>query len=99
MQFLKEVADLYKESLNRNLDDLAAQPSLITMYSLTGRIRMISSEAVLAAAEKVAEDIIEAYKRPQITFKEWQHLWGPADPWHAFTNACRTERKSMLGRL
>jgi hypothetical protein len=98
-EFLKEVADLYRESLNRTLDDLSTQPSLITMYSLIGRIRMISNEAVLMAAEKVAEDIIEAYKRPPMTFKEWQHLWGPADPWHEFTKACRAERESMLGRL
>jgi hypothetical protein len=98
-EFLKEVADLYKESIDRTLDDLAAQPSLITMYSLIGRIRMISTEAVLTAAEKVAEDIIESYKRPQITFKEWRQFWGPADPWHEFTKACRAERKSMLGRL
>jgi hypothetical protein len=98
-EFLKEVADLYRESIDRTLDDLATQPSLITMYSLIGRIRMISSEAVLMAAEKVAKDIIEAYKRPTMTFKEWQQLWGPADPWHEFTKACRAERKSMLGRL
>jgi hypothetical protein len=98
-EFLKEVADLYKESIDRTLDDLATQPSFITMYSLIGRIRMISSEAVLMTAEKVAEDIIDAYKRPSITFKEWQQLWGPADPWHEFTKACRAERKSMLGRL
>jgi hypothetical protein len=37
-EFLKEVADLYKESLHRTLDDLATQPPLITMYSLIGRI-------------------------------------------------------------
>jgi hypothetical protein len=37
-EFLKEVADLYRESLNRTLDDLSTQPSLITMYSLIGRI-------------------------------------------------------------
>ena len=98
-EFLKEVADLYMESINRTLNDLAAEPSFLTMYSLIGRIRMISSEAVLMAAEKVAEDIIEAYKRPTITFKEWEQLWGPADPWHEFTKACRAERKSMLGRL
>ena len=55
---------------------------------------MISSEAVLMAAEKVAEDIIEAYKPPTMTFKEWQQLWGPADPWHEFTKACRAERKA-----
>jgi hypothetical protein len=93
------VGNLYFDSINRTLDDVSRQPSLITMYSLVGRIRMISSEAVLTAAEKVAEDIVESYKRPPMTFQEFQQLWGASDPWHEFTNACRAERESMLGRL
>jgi len=95
-EFLKEVADLYRESLNRTLDDLFAQPSLITTYSLIGRIRMISSEPVLAAAEKVAEDIIEAYRRPSITVKEWEQLWGPVDPWHASPKPVAQSGKACL---
>ena len=97
--FLKEVGDLYFDSIHRTLDDAPKQASLITMYSLVGRIRMISSEGVLTAAEKVAEDIVESYKRPPTTFQEFQQLWGTSDPWHQFTNACREERESMLGRL
>jgi hypothetical protein len=96
-EFLKEVANLYFDSINRTLDDVSQQASLITMYSLVGRIRMISGEGVLTAAEKVAEDIIESYKRPPMTLQEFQHLW-TSDPWHEFTNACRAERLSMLGR-
>jgi hypothetical protein len=98
-EFLKEVGSLYFDSINRTLDDASQQTSLIAMYSLVGRIRMISSEAVLKAAEKVAEDIVESYKRPPTTFQEFQRLWGASDPWHEFTNACRAERESMLGRL
>jgi hypothetical protein len=98
-EFLKEVGNLYFDSINRTLDDASQQASLITMYSLVGRIRMISSEAVLTSAEKVAEDIVESYKRPPMTFREFQQLWGTSDPWHEFTNACRAERQSMLGRL
>jgi hypothetical protein len=98
-EFLKEVANLYVGSLNRTVDDLSEQASAIAMYSLLGRIRMISGEAVLTAAEKVVEDIIESYKRPPMTFRELQQLWGPTDPWHEFTKACRAERQSMLGRL
>ena len=98
-EFLKEVGNLYFDSINRTLDDASQQTSLIAMYSLVGRIRMISSEAVLKAAEKVAEDIVESYKRPPMTFQEFQQLWGASDPWHEFTNACRAERESMLGRL
>ena len=98
-EFLKEVGDLYFDSINRTLDEAPQQTSLIVMYSLVGRIRMISSEAVLKAAEKVGEDIVESYKRPPTTFQEFQRLWGASDPWHEFTNACRAERESMLGRL
>jgi hypothetical protein len=98
-EFLKEVGNLYFDSINRTLADASQQSSMISMYSLVGRIRMISSDAVLKAAEKVSEDIVECYKRPPMTFQEFQQLWGSSDPWHQFTNACRAERESMLGRL
>jgi hypothetical protein len=97
--FLKEVASLYFDSINRTVDDVSQQTSLIKMYSLVGRIRMISSQEVLTAAEKVTEDVIESYKRPPMTFQEQLKLWGPDDPWHEFTKACRAERQNMLGRL
>ena len=98
-EFLKEVTNLYINSLNRTLDDFAQQASVVTMYSFVGRIRMVSGEAVLNAAEKLAEDVFESYKRPPMTIQEFKELWGPSDPWHEFTGACRAERQSMLGRL
>ena len=98
-EFLKEVDNLYFDSVNRTLDDTSQQASLITMYSLVGRIRMISSEAVLTSAEKVAEDIVESYKRPPMTFQEFQQTWEASNPWHEFTKTVRAERQSMLGRL
>jgi hypothetical protein len=98
-EFLKEVTNLYINSLNRTLDDFAQQASVVTMYSLLGRIRMISGDAVLKAAENVAEDVFECFKRPPMTIQEFKELWGPTDPWHEFTEACRVERQSMLGRM
>jgi hypothetical protein len=98
-EFLKEVGNLYFDSIHRTLDEAGQQTSMISMYSLVGRIRMISSEAVLKAAEDVAQDIVESYKRPPMSFQEFQQLWGSSDPWHEFTNACRAEREKMLGRL
>ena len=98
-EFLTEVDNLYFDSINRTLDDVSQQTSLIKMYSLVGRIRMISSAEVLAAAEKVAEDVIESYKRPPMTLQEFQQHWGTSDPWHEFTKSCRAERLSMLGGL
>jgi hypothetical protein len=71
-EFLMEVANVYFDSIYRTLEDAPKQASLITMYSLVGRIRMISSEGVLTSAEKVAKDIGESYKRPPMTFQEFQ---------------------------
>jgi hypothetical protein len=98
-EFLKEVGSLYFDSIHRTLDEADQHSSMISMYSLVGRIRMISSEAVLNAADKVAADIVESYKRPAMTFEEFQQMWESSDPWHEFTNACRAEREKMLGRL
>ena len=98
-EFLKEVAGLYLDSINRTIDDVSQLASLIAMYSLVGRIRMISGEAVLAAAEKVADDIVECYKCPPTTLLEFQQQWGATDPWHEFTNACRAVLECMVGRL
>jgi hypothetical protein len=88
----------YFDSVNRTLDDTSHQASLMTMYSLVGRILMISCEAVLTSADNVAVDMVESYKRPPTTFQEFQQLGG-SNPWHEFTKPCRAERQSMLGRL
>jgi hypothetical protein len=48
-QFIKEAANLYIDSLGRTLENPA---SLIGMYSLVGRIRLIGTDKVLLAAER-----------------------------------------------
>ena len=53
-QFIKEAANLYVDSLDKTLEKPA---SLIGMYSLVGRIRLVGNDKVLAAAEKVAESM------------------------------------------
>src|SRR6266508_4023065 len=55
-QFIKEAANLYVDSLDKTLEKPA---SLIGMFSLVGRIRLLGSDKVLAAAEKVAETIVD----------------------------------------
>jgi len=97
-EFLDEAGNLYLDSVNRTLLD-TTQHAMMRMYSLVGRIRMISSEAVLTSASKVADDIVESYKRPPTTFQEMQQSWEASNPWYESTNACRAERQSMLGRL
>ena len=65
--FLKEVADLCKGIELMEFSTTSTQPSLITTYPSSVDIRMISAGPGLGGGRKVAEDIIEAYRRPSIT--------------------------------
>jgi hypothetical protein len=96
-EFIKETTPLYRDSLDRTLDQEA---SLIGMYSLIGHIRLIGTEAVFIAAENVGKEIIGAYNRPPMTVQEVHKFARERriDPRREFTQACRAERQSMLGR-
>ena len=91
-QFIKEATNLYVDSLGKTLENAA---SLIGMFSLVGRIRLVGSDNVLAAAEKVTEIIIDSYNRPPRTFDDAYKVvrQGHVDPLKEFTEACREERK------
>ena len=97
-QFIKEATNLYADSLDKTLENPA---SLIGMYSLIGRIRLVGSDKVLLAAEKLAETIVDSYNRPPIKFEDVYKLWREerGDPLKEFTEACRVERKLMLKLL
>jgi hypothetical protein len=97
-QFIKEAANLYVDSLAKTLENPA---SLVGMYALLGRIRLVSSDTVLAAAEKCADSIVDAYRRPPVTFEDVYKGFreNHVDPLKEFTKACREERKSMLKSL
>jgi hypothetical protein len=96
-QFIKEAANLYVDSLDKTVVNPA---SLIGIYSLVGRIRLIGNATVLAAAEKVADSIVDSYSLPPATFDVYRlGRENRADPLKEFTEACREERKAMLKRL
>jgi len=97
-QFIKEATNQYIDSLDKTLDNPAA---LIGLYSLVGRIRLVGSDTVLAAAEKVADSIIDSYNRPPIKFQDVYKLWHErhVDPLKEFTEACREERMATLKGL
>jgi len=96
-QFIKEAANLYLDSLDKTLESPA---SLIGMYSLIGRMRLISGDEVLVAAEEVADSIVESYSHPPIAFADVYKLMreGRVDPLKAFTEACREERLTTAKR-
>jgi hypothetical protein len=97
-QFIKEATNLYVDSLDKTLENPG---SLMEMYSLVGRMRLIAGDKVLLAAEKIAETIVESYSRPPTTFEDAYkfHRESRVDPLKEFSEVCREERKTMLMRL
>ncbi len=97
-QFVNEATNLYIDSLGKTLENAAA---LIGLYSLVGRIRLIAGDRVLLAAERIAEAIVDSYRRPPRTFEDEYKLVRErqVDPLKEFIQACREERRSMLTNL
>jgi hypothetical protein len=97
-QFIKETTNQYIDSLDKTLENPV---SLIGVYSLVGRIRLIAGDKVLLAAEEIVDSIVDSYSRPPTTFDDAYKLGreGRVDPLREFTEACREERKAILKNL
>lgn len=87
-----------KMNMSKTLENPA---SLMGMYSLVGRIRLVGTDKVLLAAEKVTETIVDSYRHPPVTFEDVYKVVREShiDPLKEFTEACREERQAMLKRL
>ncbi len=91
-QFIKEVAAVYTNSL-----DGAPQKasSLVPVYSLVNQMRLVSTNKVVQAAEKVTEEILDSFDRPIMTIQEIRKITKERNSWpmREFTEACRLERQ------
>ena len=92
--FISEASRVLIESFDHSLDRI---DSLLPLYTLVGRIRLSSSQAVVTSAEKLMREIVERYSRPNLTPVELQHfilspqLQEQVDPMVAFSSVCRGE--------
>ena len=66
-EFVDEASRLYGDALGHQKDDPA---DLVKIYALMGRIRVVSSRPVIAAAERTFDTIIQAYLGPNRTLHE-----------------------------
>ena len=66
-EFINEAARLSIESLDRQMEKASG---LVTIYALHNRIRLNASEEVIQAADHTIENIIQSYKRPNMTAEE-----------------------------
>jgi hypothetical protein len=94
-EFIAECSRLYMDSLVRAFDKPEA---MLPMYALLNRIRVSSSDAVLAEATHVLERITEQYFSDNLSVEELRALvrsGSDSDPLKPFGDACRNELKTM----
>lgn len=89
-EFVMEASRLYADALSHEKDDIA---DLVKLYSLIGRMRLISSTAVIEAAEETMRSIIATYAAPNRTLLELRSVAqdGGLDPLVEFDGAARKE--------
>ncbi|MES2438643.1 MAG: hypothetical protein V4584_06245 [Verrucomicrobiota bacterium] len=85
-------ADAFEHSLER-------ADALVTLYSILGRIRLVSSDAVVTAAENCCRFLIDLYLNPNLSLEEIPMTIRDSDhPLNEFTAVCRTELSQYVVR-
>jgi hypothetical protein len=89
-QFIDEASKLYADAL---VHDKTEPSALVSVYALIGRMRVLSSTAVIEKAEAVIRTIVDTYFAPNKTFPELRDLINSRsmDPLRAFSEECRRE--------
>ena len=94
--FISESTRALADAMQHNLKDAS---SLIPAYALLSRIRLSSSEAVLASADKVLKTIVTTYAEPNLSPDEIRQLAIDGnDPLREFSEICRRDLEVMQGR-
>lgn len=86
--FIEETSRLYADALANDTSELT---KLVDMYALIGRMKILSSDAVVRAAEKAGRLIIDAYLAPNKSLVDLPVLIADLDPLRDFSEACRRE--------
>jgi len=95
--FISESARLLVDALEHNLKDA---DRLMPAYALLSRMRLSSSEAVLASADKVIRSIVGTYAEPNLSPEEIRsRAINGADPLRKFSELCRSDLESMQRQL
>ena len=89
-EFITEASRLTVEALSHSLE----QPeTLVKLYGILGRIRLVAADPVLAAAEACCRQIVDLYSKPNMTIEQIRVAFerDRLDPIRDFSSVCRTE--------
>jgi hypothetical protein len=93
-QFIEEASKLYADAL---VHDESEVSTLVSVYSLVSRMRVLSSPIVVEKAEIVVRMIVDTYFSPNKTFPELRGMMNSRamDPLREFSEACREELHAL----
>ena len=92
--FITECSKLALDALDHSLD----RPETLQLaYTLINRIRLTSSDAVLAAAEETIQEILASYRAPNLPIEKLREmsLADVHNPLKPFSEACRDELRLL----
>jgi hypothetical protein len=88
--FITEASQRLADAFDHALDK---PETLVKLYAILGRIRLVSSDAVLTAAEECCDRVVDLYAKPNRTIAEiftTLHS-GEYEALKQFSEACRVE--------
>jgi hypothetical protein len=89
-EFIEEAARCYIDALQHGTADV---PGLVGLYAKLGRMRVLSSDAVVKSADEIAKTILDTYLEQDKSFIELRDMAksGTIDLLYQFSMACREE--------
>ena len=97
-EFVTEVARLSADALDHSLD---RPDTLASLFALLGRIRFVSSQPVVDAAEECSRHVVDLYNAPNVTNSTqlYETLCKVSpDIMKTFSEACRVELSRYSAR-
>jgi hypothetical protein len=95
-EFITEASRLTVEAFSHSLE---RPDTFVKLYGISGRIRLVATDPVLAAAEACIREIIDIYAKPNMTVQQIRLAFerDRLDPVEDFSVACRKELFKIAG--
>jgi hypothetical protein len=89
-EFITEASQRLADAFDHTLDK---PETLVKLYAILGRIRLVSSDAVLTAAQECCDRVVGLYAEPNRTMSEIFTTLrsGELEALERFSDACRVE--------
>jgi hypothetical protein len=95
-EFITEASRLTIEALGHSLEK---PETFVTLYGILGRIRLVASDRVLAAAEACCRQLVYLHAQPNMTVEQIRLAFerDQLDPIRDFSVTCRKELLEIAG--